>query len=168
MLLLGNKAKTVPKSQFGCRGFKKLIRLHYSPEDGVYPLYSKYSGEMLLNYVNKKAVIKYNLLIEGMMCIHSFLWINSEGSMDENKTVEEVIVMYRKYSDDAAKLNGAGEYWNWSFMWLCLYPYVCLARTVLISYLTLTRRARGQVRGCSISWMCFLVVTITLKNSGER
>jgi hypothetical protein len=44
--------------------------------------------------------------------------------MDENKTVEEVIVAHRSCSDHAAILNGAGEYWNFSFMWLALYPNV--------------------------------------------
>lgn len=44
--------------------------------------------------------------------------------MDENKTIEEVIVAHRMHSDDAAVLNGGGEVWNWTFMWLAIYPYV--------------------------------------------
>jgi hypothetical protein len=77
--------------------------------------------------------------------------------MDENKTVEEVIIKHRRYSDDAAKLNGAGEYWNWSFMWLCLYPYVCPLLVLFFDFFNVvgeeSQSLDAELFGCLFWWL---------------
>jgi len=103
------------------RRFQELPTLAYSPEGGVYPVYSSLGGQIMLNHYHKRIVGKYNVLIE--------------GSMDEHKSVEEVICAHRLHSDDAAILNASAQVWNYTFMWLCLYPYGNSPTPWLINFL---------------------------------
>jgi hypothetical protein len=70
MFIAGSKKSSLPAFS---RGYKRLPILPYSPEDGVAPVFSPYTGDMLYSYVHKTVVQKYNTLIEGTNLVRGLL-----------------------------------------------------------------------------------------------
>lgn len=58
--------------------------------------------------MHKEIVVKYNIAVE--------------DRLEQNKPLEETIMVYRDKSDEAFVFNAASQCWNWIFMWMCMWP----------------------------------------------
>eukprot|EP01128_Nolandella_sp_AFSM9_P004557 TRINITY_DN205_c1_g1_i1.p1 TRINITY_DN205_c1_g1~~TRINITY_DN205_c1_g1_i1.p1 ORF type:complete len:245 (+),score=64.80 TRINITY_DN205_c1_g1_i1:121-855(+) len=90
------------------RSVHRLPYLHYKIEEGIRPVFSKKAATYHYKHIHGGHLKRLNLLIE--------------ATPSEMKALEEIILVNRVNSDDAAVFNQAASCYNHTFMWLSMIP----------------------------------------------
>lgn len=121
-----HKTRSLVRLTTQMRSLRRLPRFEYPPQEGVAPVFSPLSGKYMFDTIHRRAVTHYNEMIE--------------GTIDEGKPLEEVIVLYVRSNDPTLIPigNAACQLWNWTVAWISIFPGGKAASPWLHNYFDVT------------------------------